>query len=152
MDLRDELISVLDNTVIEEMFEPSVDVALSTACAKIIGAPVYIWSENELPIFVRLFKGLGLNVRKIVCLSQKKFNAIDNIPIIMPKELINENEPNKFFFVNSTDYDQNFVDKIYDSLQSIDTAGVFVFNEYDWIKMVGHTKTFWDLNRILSVT
>ena len=82
MKLRNELQKVLDNTVIEEMFEPTGEFAISSACAQILNANVYIWAENELHILARLFKTIGLRVRKIVSISPKTFDAVDDIPIV----------------------------------------------------------------------
>lgn len=148
MNLRKELRAVLDNTVVEEMFEPTADFAIASSCAKILNANVYIWAENELHIFVRLFKTLGLRVYKIVSLATKDFDAVDDIPIIKPIDIARDHPPNKFFFVNSTDYDEKTVENIYNGLQNEDAVGSYVLTKYDWLKIIGHQKTPFDLNRI----
>lgn len=148
MNLRKEFQKVLDNTAIEEMFEPTADFALASSCAKILNADVYIWAESELHIFARLFKTLGLRVSKIVSAAPKTFDAVDDIPIVTPTDIKNDRALNKFFFVNSTDYDEKNVDKICGFLQNEGVLGSYVLTKYDWIKIVGHHKTPFDLNRI----
>lgn len=148
MELRDELRSVLDTTSIEEMFAPTVDFFLASTYAKIMGAPVYIWAENELPIFVRLFKSIGLNVRKVISILPKDVDAIDDIAIIAPKDIICDPEPNKFFFLNATDYDEDDVRKMLEALDRFGAFGIYVLTSKDRDKLVGHTPNYFDLNRI----
>ena len=148
MNLRDELKAVLDNTTIDEMLAPTVDFFLASMYAKIMGAPVYIWAENELPIFVRLFKQLGLNVRNVISLLPKDFDAIDDIEIIAPKDILKYPGSNKFFFLNATDYEEESVQKMLSALDRLGAFGIYVLTQLDRKKLIGYTPNRFDLNRI----
>ena len=148
MNLEDELREILDNSVIEEMFELTADFSIASTYAKIMHASVYIWTEFELPIFVRLFRNLGLSVHRIVSVLPKEFSSVDNVPIIAPADAASDPTPNKFFFLDSTDYDKSVITKLKRLFRGANLIGTYVLTEYDWVKIIGHSKTNFDLNRI----
>ena len=148
MNLRDELQSVLDHQTVEEMFAPSVEFCLAATYSKIHNASVYIWAENELTIFVRLFKNFGLNVKRVVSVLPKAHNMVDDIEIISPKKLLKDAEPRKFFFINVTDYEEEESKKILAALERLKVFGIYVLTLGDRSRLVGHTPHGFDLNRL----
>ena len=148
MSLQDELRAVLENTVVEEMFEMTPEFSVAMACARIMNSPVCIWAENDLSIFVRLFKNMGLRVQSIVSIAPKNFDAVDGVPLVSSKTAIEDTAPNKFFFVNWSDYGNENVDKIHAALVQIATAHTYVITRRDHDKIIGHVMTRFDVNRV----
>lgn len=104
MDLREKLSELLDNTRITENFGISGNLLIGNSLAVMMNANVYIVAENDLHIYVRLFKSWGLNVCKIVCFFQKDFQKVDDVEIISPVDLPNDDTPNKVLYVFEAEY------------------------------------------------
>lgn len=67
-------------------------------------ANVYLWSEKALHVYVRLFKSLGLHLHKIVCTEPKELNMVDDVEIISPDDLLKDDSPRKYFFMDALSY------------------------------------------------
>ncbi|MBR0061270.1 MAG: hypothetical protein IJP68_07285 [Selenomonadaceae bacterium] len=104
MDLREKFSELLDNTRITENFGISGNLLITNSFAIMTKANVYIVAENDLHIYVRLFKSWGLNVRKVVCFLPKDFQKVDDVEIISPADLPNDDAPNKILYVFKADY------------------------------------------------
>ena len=101
MNLREQMLEMLDNTRIEENHEIAGNVLLNVSRALMLKANVYIWADNDLHIYVRLLKSWGLNVHRVVCFAPKDFQKVDDVEIISTTELFKDKTPNKFFFVDA---------------------------------------------------
>ena len=146
--LREEMQSLLNNTVIDEMLAPTIEFFTASSYARILNAPVYIWAETELPIFVRLFKTSGMRVQKVVTLERKEFTHIDDIAIVPPQEIFENPEPNRFFFLNETDYDRDTVYRIYSALERSGARYIYVMTSDDRTSLIAHPAAPFDFNRI----
>lgn len=104
MDLREKMLRMLDITAVNEQFAIGSELLISVSFAKMSNANVYIWSERDLHIYVRLFKNWDLNVHKVVCLFPKDFQKVDDVEIIDPNTLLSDETPNKFFFIDFLAY------------------------------------------------
>ena len=104
MDLRNKMLTMLDTTAVNEQFAMSTDLLVSVSFAAMNNANVYIWSDRDLHIYVRLFKSWGLNVSKVVCFLPKDFQKVDDVEIIEPVALLDDKTPNKFFFIDAFAY------------------------------------------------
>ena len=101
MDLREKMLEVLDSTRIEESCcEINGELLIAVSLARINDSNVYIAAENDLHIYVRLFKSYGLRVHKVVCSLPKEFQKVDDVEIIQPQDLFTDETPRKFFFNN----------------------------------------------------
>lgn len=100
MALREEMLTMLDSTSIEECCcEISGDLLVSISLARINNSNVYILAENDLHTYVRILKSWGVHVHKVVCIAPKEFQKVDDVEIISPQELMTDMTPRKFFFV-----------------------------------------------------
>ena len=124
MDLREKMLEVLDSTRIEESCcEINGELLIAVSLARINDSNVYIAAENDLHIYVRLFKSYGLRVHKVVCSLPKEFQKVDDVEIIQPQDLFTDETPRKFFF-------------LFDSAANIDSSNFFV-SEINNVPSVG---------------
>lgn len=56
MDLRNEMLAMLDSTRVKENHEIADNILLSVSRAIILKANVYLWADNDLHVYVRLLK------------------------------------------------------------------------------------------------
>lgn len=104
MDLREKMLEMLDSTRIEECCcEISGELLVLISLARMNKSNIYIVAENDLHIYVRLFKSWELNVHKVVCALPKEFQKVDDVDIIPPQALLTDNTPRKFFFLFEQD-------------------------------------------------
>lgn len=104
MDLREKMLAMLDINAVKEKFAMGSNLLVSVSFATMSDANVYIWSERDLHIYVRLFKSWGLNVRGVVCFQPKEFQRVDDVKIISPEALFRDETPRKFIFVDYLNY------------------------------------------------
>ena len=104
MDLREKMLTMLDTTSVKEQFGMSAELLISVSFAAMNNANVYLWAEKDLHIYVRLFKSWDLNVHKVVCVFPKEFKKVDDVEIVAPNALIDDETPNKIFFVDVSAY------------------------------------------------
>ena len=95
---------MLESTRVEENFAMSGELLISVSIAVMKNASVYLWAENDLHAYIRLFKSWDLNVCKVVCAAPKAFQKVDDVEIISPESLLNDKTPRKIFFVVPQDY------------------------------------------------
>ncbi len=104
MDLRNEMLAMLDSTRVKENHEIAGNILLSVSRAIMLKASIYLWADKDLHVYVRLLKSWGLNVHRVVCFAPKDFQKVDDVEIISTTELFKDNTPNKFFFVDACAY------------------------------------------------
>ena len=105
MNYKARLKTVLDNKNIDEMVIVEGELQVAMIFTILSKSNVYIWGEHDLHTVVRLFKGYGINVKKVVSIFSKDvIKKIDDVEIISPDELKNDRTENKFFFVIMQDY------------------------------------------------
>ena len=104
MALREQMLEMLDSTRVEELYELVGDKLIAVSIAAMNNSNVYIVAENDLHLFVRLFKSWGLNVCKVVCALPKDFQKVDDVEIVSPEDLLTDATPRKFFFLIEPDY------------------------------------------------
>ena len=123
MTLRNKMLEMLDTTRVEENFAMSGELLISVSFAKMTKAAVYLWAENDLHAYVRLFKNWDLNFHKVICSAPKNFSTVDGVEIISPESLLNDEMPRKIFFVAPMDYPinnaQSFWNKIMTALKPL---------------------------------
>ena len=125
MALREDMLTMLDSTRVEECCcEISGDLLVAISLARINKSNVYIFAENDLHTYVRLFKSWGLHVHKVVCTAPKEFQAVDDVEIVSPQELLTDMTPRKFFFLfaksSMPDDEKNFVCSQLDKIPSVE--------------------------------
>ncbi|MBR1645684.1 MAG: hypothetical protein IJ685_02785 [Selenomonadaceae bacterium] len=103
MSLRDEMLELFDCTRVEERFSLTSKMLITISLAAMQNANVYIFAENDLHVYVRLFKSWGLNVHRVVCPRPKEFQNVDDVEIVSPESLLTDTTPRKFFFVDVSD-------------------------------------------------
>ncbi len=104
MDLRRKMLEMLDCTRVEELYELFGDRLIAVSIAAMNNSNVYIVAENDLHLFVRLFKSWDLHVCKVVCALPKDFQKVDDVEIVSPESLLSDDTPRKFFFLIEPDY------------------------------------------------
>ena len=104
MPLREQMLERLDSTRVEELYELVGDKLIAVSIAAMNNSNVYIVAENDLHLFVRLFKSWGLNVCKVVCALPKDFQKVDDVEIVSPEDLLTDATPRKFLFLIEPDY------------------------------------------------
>ena len=154
MDLREKFSEMLDSTRIEESCcEISGDLLIAVSFARINNANVYIVAENDLHIYVRLFKSYGLRVHRVVCSLPKDFQKVDDVEIIKPQNLLTDETPRKFFFLfaadmnlsNSSDF---FISNL-NRIPSVETANItFAVLYYNARRWNLNSVDAYDSNRI----
>lgn len=136
MDLREKFSELLDNTRITENFSISGNILIVNSFAVMMKENVYIVAENDLHIYVRLFKSWGLNVRKVVCFFPKDFQKVDDVEIISPADLPNDNTPNKFLYVFKADYNVDKPEEFWSKFSKIFSAfGIYYVEPGDQLAM-----------------
>ena len=125
MALREDMLTMLDSTRVEECCcEISGDLLVAISLARINKSNVYIFAENDLHTYVRLFKSWGLHVHKVVCTAPKEFQAVDDVEIVSPQELLTDMTPRKFFFLfaksSMPDDEKNSVCSQLDKIPSVE--------------------------------
>ena len=103
MALREEMLEMLDSTRVEERFGLTGNLLMITSLAVMQNANVYIFAENDLHVYVRLFKSWNLNVHRVVCARPKEFRKVDDVEIVSPQELLTDSTPRKMFFADVSD-------------------------------------------------
>ncbi len=104
MALREQMLEALDSTRVEELYELVGDKLIAVSIAAMNNSNVYIVAENDLHLFVRLFKSWDLNVCKVVCALPKNFQKVDDVEIVSPEDLLTDDTPRKFLFLIEPDY------------------------------------------------
>lgn len=104
MALREKMLEMLDCTRVEELYELIGDKLIAVSLAAMNNSNVYIVAENDLHLFVRLFKSWDLHVCKVVCALPKAFQKVDDVEIVSPESLLTDDTPRKFFFLIEPDY------------------------------------------------
>ena len=134
MDLREKMLEMLDGTRVEECCcEISGELLVLISLARMNKSNVYIVAENDLHIYVRLFKSWELNVCKVVCALPKEFQRVDDVDVIAPQALLTDNTPRKFFFLFRKD--------------CISSGSVKFFQEHDAnIPSIGRQNLFFVVN------
>lgn len=77
MDLREKMLEMLAGTRVEENYEIAGDLLIAVSFAAMNKSNVYIFAENDLHTYVRLFKSWGLHVHKVGCSLPKEFQRVD---------------------------------------------------------------------------
>ena len=103
MALREQMLEMLDSTRVEERFGLTGKLLIATSLAVMRNANVYIFAENDLHTYVRLFKSYGLNVHRVVCAKPKEFSMVDDVQIVSPQDLFTDSTPRKMFFADVVD-------------------------------------------------
>ena len=154
MQLREKMLEVLDSTRIEECCcEISGDIMVAVSLGRMTNSNVYIVAENNLHLYVRLFKSWGLNVHKVVCFQPKPFQKVDDVEIISAQELLTDMTPRKFFFMFMLDLNngagKNFLNNQLDKIPHVEIPNnAFAVLEHNTIKLTASVFPEYDSNRI----
>ena len=132
MDLREKFSELLDNTRITENFGISGNFLIANSLAVMMKANVYIVAENDLHIYVRLFKSWGLNVSKVVCFFPKEFKKVDDVEIISPADLPSDDTPNKILYIFAADYKTDKLTSFWsDFMKKFSVSAIYYVEPYD---------------------
>lgn len=132
MDLREKFSELLDNTRITENFSISGNFLIANSLAVMMNASVYIVAENDLHIYVRLFKSWGLNVCKVVCFLPKDFQKVDDVEIISPVDLLSDDTPNKILYIFKAEYNTDDLTSFWNSFKKkISASAIYYVEPYD---------------------
>lgn len=143
MNLREQMLEMLDNTRIEENHEIAGNVLLDVSRALMLKANVYIWADKDLHIYVRLLKSWGLNVHRVVCFWPKDFQKVDDVEIISTTELFKDKTPNKFFFVDALNYPIENPEVFWnEQMNFLSPLGAHFIDGNDWNSMVSTFGSF----------
>ena len=127
MDLREKFSDLLDNTRVTENFGVSGNFLITNSLAVMMKANVYIVAENDLHIYVRLFKSWGLNVCQVVCFFPKDFKKVDDVKIISPADLPRDDTPNKILYVFEAEYKTDKLEEFWsDFMKKISAFGIYL--------------------------
>ena len=151
MDLRQKMLEMLDNTRVEEGYEITGGILIAVSLAVMNKSNVYIWAENDLHTYVRLFKSWGLNVHKVVCYLPKNFQKVDDVEIISPKDLTKDKTPRKSLFLVMPDCvlgkSKNYLAEQLDKIPSVELPNfTYVVEGNDKLTMISHTNEKFDAN------
>ena len=105
---------MLDNTHVEQNYELTGDILIHVSLAVMLKANVYLWAERDLNLYVRVLKSFGLHVQKVVCTEPKDFQMVDDVDIISPNDLLKDETPRKFFFMDVLSYPVENPETIWD--------------------------------------
>ena len=152
MNLRNKMLAMLDSTRVEENYEIAGKLLIVVSIALTNHANVYIVAENDLHIYVRLFKSWGLTVCKVVCVQPKDFKKVDDVEIIVPQDLLTDKTPRKFFFLFHPDCSSGELKEFFNTRENeIPSAQMrnMIFNvlHFDALKLHGNVFPFFDSNR-----
>ena len=154
MVLREQMLEMLDCTRIEESHVglPG-DFLMATSYAAMINANVYLFAENDLHAYVRLFKSWDLKVRRVVCTEPKEFRMVDDVEIVSPQDLLTDETPRKVFFIFNSErvsgYAKNFLDTQITEIPSAETPNLtFMIPTNKAWSLNTNTNERFDTNRI----
>ena len=146
MELRKKMLDMLNTTAVKEQFAMSGELLISVSYAAMKNANVYIWSDRDLHVYVRLFKSWNLNVHRIICFLPKEFQKVDDVEIIKPEDLLGDKTPNKFLFIDgyALENAKTFWNEI---LKTLQPSFVHFISPLDRISTVFNHENF-DVNKM----
>ena len=145
------MLDVLSSKEYNEIFGIDGNCLIKISAAKMMNANVYIWAESDIHAFVRLFKGYGLRISKVISISNKYLKYVDDVEIITPDELLNDETSNIFYFLNATDYYDvnNVAPKMIEYIKRTKLAGFLFLSLEDRSIFTANTVPTFDANRII---